>query len=393
MSTTVYAEDDAGLIATTPPSAGQTLSGALLLGCALLALIWANSPWAPQYHALRHLPIGPTTLLYAVNDGLMALFFLMVGLEIKYEIQDGALSSLRQAALPIVGAIGGMLLPALVYVAVARDSEAMRGWGIPMATDIAFALALVAVLRDRVPTGLRVFLAALAIADDIGAVLVIALFYTPAVHMLALGATALLVGALLLMNRKCVSSVWPYLAGGLLLWCAVAVSGIHASIAGVLLAFTIPTRIPTGGAHSVRHRLERGLQWPVTYLILPVFAFANAGVTLPPSFATFASQPALLASALGLVVGKPLGITGAAWLAVRAGWASLPAGADWPRVFGVAALGGIGFTMSLFIAALAFGEGVLLDAAKVGVLAGSLVAGSAGALLLISRHGKTSPAA
>lgn len=393
MSTTVSENDDAGLIATTPPSARQTLSGALLLGCALLALIWANSPWAPQYHALWHRPLGPTTLLHAVNDGLMALFFLMVGLEIKYEIQDGALSSLRQAALPIVGAIGGMLLPALVYIAVARDSEAIRGWGIPMATDIAFALAIVAVLRDRVPTGLRVFLAALAIADDIGAVLVIALFYTPAVHLLALAATALLVGALLLMNRKCVSSVWPYLAGGLLLWCAVAVSGIHASIAGVLLAFTIPTRIPTGGAHSVRHRLERGLQWPVTYLILPVFAFANAGVTLPPSFATFASQPALLASALGLVVGKPLGITGAAWLAVRAGWASLPVGADWPRVFGVAALGGIGFTMSLFIAALAFGEGVLLDAAKVGVLAGSLMAGSAGAVLLIWRHRKTTPAA
>ena len=378
---------------TTPPD-GQAISGVLLLACALTALAWANSSWAAQYHALWHLPLGPTTLLHGVNDGLMALFFLMVGLEIKHEIQGGALSTVRQAALPVVGAIGGMLVPALVYVAVARDSDALRGWGIPMATDIAFALGIVALLRDRVPAGLRVFLAALAIADDIGAVLVIALFYTPSVNTVALGATALIMGALLLLNTKRVQALWPYLAGGLLLWVAVYSSGIHASIAGVLLAVTIPARGANGEAQgsapSVQHRLEHGLHWPVTYLIVPIFAFANAGVTLPANIGAFASQPAVLASALGLVIGKPLGITGAAWLAVRAGWAALPDGADWPRVIGVAALGGIGFTMSLFIAALAFGESALLDAAKLGVLVGSLVAGGFGALLLLSRHGKTS---
>ena len=390
MSTPVYAADDAGMISTTPPPAAQTLSGVLLLSGALLALGWANSPWASQYYALWRLPLGSTTLLHAVNDGLMALFFLMVGLEIKNEVQGGALTSLRQAALPIVGAIGGMVVPALVYVALARDAETLRGWGIPMATDIAFALGIVALLRDRVPTGLRVFLAALAIVDDIGAVLVIALFYTPEVNGVALSAMALLTGGLLFMNTKRVQAMWPYLVGGLLLWTAVYVSGIHASIAGVLLAFTIPARkLAGGGAPSVQHRLERGLHWPVTYLILPIFAFANAGVTLPGNLVDFASQPAVLATAFGLVIGKPLGITGAAWLAVRAGWAALPDGGDWPRMIGVAALGGIGFTMSLFIAALAFGDGALLDAAKLGVLVGSLVAGSGGALLLFSLHNKT----
>lgn len=377
---------------TTPPPSQHAVSGVLLLACALLALAWANSPWAQQYHALWHLPLGSTTLLHVVNDGLMALFFLMVGLEITHEVQVGALTSLRQAALPIVGAVGGMAVPALVFVALARDSTAVRGWGIPMATDIAFALGIVALLRDRVPAGLRVFLAALAIVDDIGAVLVIALFYTPDVNGVALGATAVLIGGLLFMNTKRVQALWPYLLGGLLLWGAVFASGIHASIAGVLLAVTIPARQPAAGASSVQHRLEQGLHWPVTYLIVPLFAFANAGVTLPEHIGAFATQPAVLATALGLVIGKPLGITGAAWLAVRAGWATLPDGADWPRVIGVAALGGIGFTMSLFIAALAFGESALLDAAKVGVLAGSLVAGSLGALLLCSRHRKSSAA-
>lgn len=376
--------DDAGMISTSPPPAGQAVSGVLLLGCALLALGWANSSWSAQYFALWHLPLGSTTLLHGVNDGLMALFFLLVGLEIKHEIQGGALSSLQQAALPVVGAVGGMVVPALVFVAVARDSDAMRGWGIPMATDIAFALGIVALLRERVPTGLRIFLAALAIADDIGAVLVIALFYTPSVYAAALGATALIMIALLLMNRMRVSTLWPYLLGGALLWYAVYSSGIHASIAGVLLAATIPAR----GEHSVQHRLERGLYWPVTFLIVPIFAFANAGVALPENIAAFATQPAVVATTLGLALGKPLGITGAAWLAVRLGWASLPEGADWVRVIGVAALGGIGFTMSLFIAALAFGEGALLDAAKLGVLAGSLIAGGGGALLLYARHAR-----
>ncbi len=373
-----HAIDDDGLISTAPPPASAAISGALLLVCALVALLWANSPWAGLYHSFWHAPIGSTTLVHAVNDGLMALFFLMVGLEIKHELQDGALSSVRQAALPVVGAIGGMVVPALIFAMIASGTSAIRGWGIPMATDIAFALGIVALLKDRVPTGLRVFLAALAIADDIGAVLVIALFYTPTVSVAALGATALIMIALVLLNMRGVRALWPYVVGGLLLWYAVYVSGIHASIAGVLLAFTIPAR----GAHSVQSRMEHLLHAPVAFFVVPVFALANAGVTLPANLADFAVQPAVIATAVGLMLGKPLGITGAAYIAVRAGWASLPTGATFSRVLGVSALGGIGFTMSLFIAALAFGEGLLLDAAKVGVIAGSLIAGTAGALII-----------
>ncbi len=366
-----HSTDDDGLISVAPPPASAAISGALLLLCALVALVWANSPWADAYQRFWHAPIGSTTLVHAVNDGLMALFFLVVGLEIKHELQDGALSSMRQAALPVVGAIGGMVVPALIYAAIARDTDAMRGWGIPMATDIAFALGIVALLKDRVPAGLRVFLAALAIADDIGAVLVIALFYTPTVSVSALGATALLIVALTAMNWRGVRSLWPYVVGGVMLWYAVFASGIHASIAGVLLAFTIPAR----GEHSVQKRLEHLLHAPVAFFVVPIFALANAGVALPDNLAAFAVQPAVIASAMGLMLGKPIGITGAAYIAVRAGWASLPEGATFARVLGVAALGGIGFTMSLFIAALAFGEGLQLDAAKVGVIAGSLIAG------------------
>ncbi len=369
---------DDGLIDEKAPPPSQALSGLLLLGCALLALVWANSPWRETYHALNHLPVAGLSLQHFINDALMAVFFLVVGLEIKHEIQDGALSSMRKAALPVVGAVGGMVLPASIYLLVAGGTDAHAGWGIPMATDIAFALGIVALLGNRVPSGLRIFLAALAIADDIGAVLVIAFFYTPSVNTRALGVTVLLVLALLELNRRRVGALWPYALLGLALWFAVFRSGIHASIAGVLLAFTVPSK----GPGCVQERFEHHLNWPVTYLIVPLFALANAGVTLPDDVASFARQPAVSAAALGLVIGKPLGIFGAAWLAVRLRWADLPDDADWYRVFGVAALGGIGFTMSLFIAALAFGENAQLDAAKIGVLSGSLVTGIGGAVML-----------
>lgn len=377
--TTQYANPiEDGLIDEKAPPPSQALSGLLLLGCALVALLWANSPWRESYHALNHLPVGGLSLQHFINDALMAVFFLVVGLEIKHEIQDGALSSMRKAALPVVGAVGGMVLPAAIYLMVAGGTDAHAGWGIPMATDIAFALGIVALLGDRVPAGLRIFLAALAIADDIGAVLVIAFFYTPTVSARALGVTVLLMLALLELNRRRVGAIWPYAVLGLALWLAVFKSGIHASIAGVLLAFTVPSK----GPDCVQERLEHHLNWPVTYLIIPLFALANAGVTLPDDLASFARQPAVSAAALGLVIGKPLGIFGAAWLAVRFRWADLPADADWYRVFGVATLGGIGFTMSLFIAALAFGENAQLDAAKIGVLSGSLITGIAGAVML-----------
>jgi NhaA family Na+:H+ antiporter len=375
-----------GLISASPLKPSQSLSGLLLLAATIVAMIWANSSGRDSYHALWELPIAGMSLHHVINDALMALFFLMVGLEIKHELQEGALSSVRQAALPIVGAIGGMLVPAAIYVAIAAGSPAARGWGIPMATDIAFALGIMALLGDRVPAGLRIFLAALAIADDIGAVLVIGLFYTSNIAIGAIAAVLGLVGLLFLCNRRGVRSPWPYIALGVLLWVAVYQSGVHASIAGVLLAFTIPAR----GASSVEHTLEHALQFPVSYGVVPLFALANAGVALPHDLGAIMASTASVATAAGLLIGKPFGIAGAAWLAVRMRWASLPVGGTWIGLIGVSLLGGIGFTMSLFVAALAFGNSAHLDAAKLGVLSGSLCAGVCGAAVLIGGARATS---
>lgn len=370
--------DEEGYVSEKAPPPSQAFSGLLLLVCAAIALAWANSGWQDSYHQALHAELLGWSAQHVINDGLMAVFFLLVGLEIKHELQDGALSSVRKAALPVVGAAGGMLLPAAIFTLVAAGTPAARGWGIPMATDIAFALGIVALLGDRVPAPLRIFLAALAIADDIGAVIVIAIFYTPSVATIALAATVGIMLVLFWLNRRQVHAVWPYLAGGVLLWIAVYASGVHASIAGVLLAFTIPSR----GHDSVQHRIEQVLARPVNFGIVPVFALANAGVTLPADIAAFATQPAVTATALGLFIGKPLGIFGAAWIAVKARWAELPASCSWSGLFGVSILGGIGFTMALFIAGLAFGDSPQLDAAKIGVLAGSLLTGIVGAAFL-----------
>lgn len=369
---------DDTFISPESPGPSQSLSGVLLLLSSAVALAWANSPWQSSYHALWHTPVAGWSLQHVVNDGLMALFFLLVGLEIKHELQDGALSSWRKASLPVVGAFGGMVVPAALYATIARGTDATAGWGIPMATDIAFALGIIALLGDRVPAGLRIFLAALAIADDIGAVLVIAVFYTPTVSIGALIAAAMVMGVLLVLNARGVGTTWPYVVLGGALWVAVYLSGIHASIAGVLLSLAIPAR----GLQNVQDRLEAMLQHPVTYGVVPIFALANAGVTFPAEFGTFLTQPAVVGASLGLILGKPIGIVGASWLAVRFGIAQLPEDADWPRLVGVAILGGIGFTMSLFIATLAFGESTQLDAAKVGVFAGSLITGVGGAAFL-----------
>ncbi len=322
------------------------------------------------------------SLHHVINDVLMTLFFLMVGLEIKFELQEGALASVRHAALPIIGAVGGMLLPAGIYATLAFGTPAVHGWGIPMATDIAFAIGIMALLGDRVPPGLRIFLAALAIVDDLGAVLVIGLFYTAAISVAALVGVLAILAALMACNRRGVKRVWPYVLLGILLWVAVHRSGIHASIAGVLLAFTIPAR----GASSVEHKIERALQFPVSYVIIPLFGLANAGVSIPNDLLGLVADPAALATATGLVVGKPLGIAGAAWLAVRVRWASLPADASWHGLVSVSVLGGIGFTMSLFVANLAFGTSTYLDAAKLGILGGSSLAGIIGALLILFRR-------
>jgi NhaA family Na+:H+ antiporter len=403
--------------------------GIVLLVCTAAALAWANSPWAESYGQLweRKVAIGTPgfgltmSLHHWINDGLMAVFFFMVGLEIKRELLVGELSTLRSAAFPIAGALGGMLVPATLYAAINAGGPGAAGWGIPMATDIAFALGVLALLGPRVPLALKVFLAALAIVDDIGAVLVIALFYTAELSVGALGWAGGVLALLVLANRAGVRHPAVYALAGAALWVAVLQSGIHATIAGVLLAMTIPSRIRldagafldrarraieqfergSGGTGSILtntaqqeaiQRLERAcegaqapllkleekLHAPVAFVVMPVFALANAGVRLEREVASLVTEPISLGVIVGLVVGKPLGITLFAWLAVRAGLAARPAEAAWRAIHGAGWLAGIGFTMSIFIAGLAFPDPGSLTAAKLGILAASLLAGGVG---------------
>ena len=367
----------------------QSAAGLTLMAAALLALIIANSPWGHGYEALLHGPLGPLTLSHWINDGLMAIFFLLVGLEIKREGLDGQLSSWPRRILPGIAALAGMICPALVYLSFNRGPAA-SGWAIPAATDIAFALAVIRLVGDRVPASLRVFLAALAIIDDLGAVLVIALFYTSGVSGIDLAGAALMLAALVALNRMGVRRLSPYLVLGLILWVFMLRSGIHATVAGVLLAFAMPmTRTAAAPeddrtvADSPLHRLERALHAPVGLLIVPLFGLANAGVPVLGLPRAAWLSPVTLGVAGGLVIGKPLGVFGAMTIATRLGLADRPAHAGVAQRVGVALLCGIGFTMSIFITLLAFpGDAALQAQARLGVLLGSFVAGAAGYITL-----------
>ncbi len=418
----------------------QTLGGVLLLVATTIALLWANSPWSETYAQVWRTPItvGVGTFVLAkplhlwVNDGLMAMFFFVVGLEIKRELLAGELSDPRLAILPIFAAAGGMLVPAAVYLSLNTHGEAVSGWGIPIATDIAFALGILALLGKRVPFALKVFLVTLAIVDDLGAVLVIALFYTSTISLENLAVGALFLIALIGANRAGIRHPVVYATlgvGGL--WLAFLLSGVHATVAGVLVAMTIPacprighrelvdkanylirqfdTHGETGStvlanpkqaeaataletasdlAQTPLQRLEHSLQPWVTLGVMPVFALANAGVDLSGDVLEALTHPVALGIALGLMVGKQLGITVFSWVAVKANLASLPEGVGWRHIYGASWLGGIGFTMSLFIAGLAFGESSLLPLAKVGILSASVLAGIAGWLILRGAGGK-----
>lgn len=393
---------------------GESFAGLLLVGTALIAFIWANSPWRETYFAAQHthlaLSLGDArldlSLEHWVNDGLMAVFFLLVGLEIKRELLIGELSSRRRVALAVAAALGGMLVPAALYTALNVGGPGRSGWGVPMATDIAFALGVLALLGPRVPLGLKVFLTALAIVDDLGAVLVIALFYTSGLNLTFLTLAALTWGAALYAGRRRAFSLKLYGVLGVLLWFFVLQSGLHATIAGVLLAFAVPIRKPNPAgylaalteaakpgrgelvgarlrdledllerAQSPLHRLEHALHPFVTFLVLPVFALTNAGV--PVAAGGFGSVS--LGVLLGLLLGKPLGVVGGAWLAVRMGMASLPRRVNWGHMVGAGLLAGIGFTMSLFVSNLAFDDPALLTQAKLGVLLASALAALLGA--------------
>ena len=366
----------------------EASGGLVLMAVALLAIVVANSGMGPAYFATLGAYLGPLSVQHWINDALMALFFLLVGLEIKREMLDGQLSSWPRRVLPGVAAAGGMFAPAMIYVAFNIDNPAaLRGWAIPSATDIAFALGVLSLLGPRVPASLKVFLAALAIIDDLGAVIVIAVFYTAGVSLPDLAGAAAVTALLAFLNRRGVNSLLPYTLLGVALWVLVLRSGVHATLAGVVMALTIPIKLTPAqpearAAESPLHRLEHALQKPVAFLIVPIFGFANAGVSFAGVTAAAFGDPLTLGVAAGLVAGKLLGVFGSVAVMVRSGLSDLPAGASWGQMLGVSLLCGIGFTMSLFIGLLAFDDPDMQTGAKLGIIAGSLVAGLSGYLIL-----------
>lgn len=361
----------------------EQASGIILMLAALLGLMVANSTASGAYFGLLEAKIGGMSVLHWVNDGLMAVFFLFVGLEVKRELLQGELSDNQKRFLPAIAAMGGLALPALIYLLFAgREAPLAQGWAIPAATDIAFALGVLALLGSRVPVSLKIFLTALAIMDDLAVIIVIALFYTEQIQWLyVVPAVATMVG-LFYLNIKNESRHWPYLLLGALLWFFVLKTGIHATLAGVVLAFAMPLRTDDTIAEPLLLTWEHALALPVAFVVLPIFGFANAGV----SFAGFTLgslfSPVVLGVAAGLFVGKQLGVFATVWLLVKCRLAKLPEGATWLQLYGVALLCGIGFTMSLFISLLAFSDPALQDQAKIGVFLGSILAGVSGFLLL-----------
>ena len=363
-------------------------AGLLLLAAAGLALLLANSPFAGAYHHLLEMRFGPALPRLGVMnvhqwiaDGAMAVFFLLVGLEVKREWLEGRLSTAAERRLPILGAAAGMALPALVYIGVIGfDPELMRGWAIPAATDIAFAIGVLAILGRHAPPSVKLLLVTLAIIDDIGAVIVIALAYTADLDVAALTAALVLAAAMAAMGQFGVRRLWPFLIGSVILWLLVLASGVHPTIAGVLAALTIP--LGKGEAHSPLKKLEHAIHPWVMFGVVPLFGLASAGVALSGGVGALV-QPLPLAILIGLFLGKQLGVFAAVWATVRSGLAPMPAGTSWRQLYGAATLCGIGFTMSLFIGALAFpGDPARIDAAKLGTLAGSLLSAIVGYLIL-----------
>lgn len=364
--------------------AAESAGGLVLMAAALAGLLIANSPWADSYFSILHTRLIGLSIEHWINDGLMAVFFMLVGLEIKREMLAGQLVSWGQRALPGFAALGGMVVPGLIYVAINwGNPETISGWAIPAATDIAFALGILSLLGKRVPVSLKIFLSALAILDDLGAVLIIALFYTSDLSLSMLLAALLALLVLVALNRLGVRKLSPYLAVGFLLWFFMLQSGVHATLAGVALALCIPLGKPEEEAQSPLLYLEEKLHPWVAFAVVPVFGFANAGVSLSGITMRNLIDPIPLGVALGLLVGKQIGIFGLASLAIRLGLAKLPEGSNWLQIYGIAILCGIGFTMSLFIGALAFPESPhLVDEVKVGVLIGSILSAVLAVLVL-----------
>ncbi len=371
--------------------ASSNAGGIMLFLCVILSMIIANSPLAAALQNLLDLPLGFETesihlkysVLLWINDGLMAVFFLLVGLEIKREIVEGELSSPKKASLPILCAIGGAVVPALIYLSFNAGQETASGWGIPMATDIAFALAVINLLGNRIPSSLKIFLAALAIVDDLIAILVIAFFYSSGIELTYLYYAVAGMVVLILMNKLNVLNPYLYLIPGVFIWYFIHHSGIHATIAGVLVAMTIPTN--DTAIESPLERLEHALTKPVNFLIIPLFAFANTNITLEKEMLGGLTSGLGLGISLGLLVGKPIGILLTSFLCTKAKLSSLPEGSNWKHIIGVGLLAGIGFTMSIFIAILSFNDPEHVSEAKLSILLTSLLAGVFGYLALNSK--------
>jgi NhaA family Na+:H+ antiporter len=365
---------------------GEESSGVILIFATIVSLILANSAFGHTWIHFWHYEFGPESIglkLKAdhwINDGLMAVFFLYVGLEIKREIIEGELSSIKKSFLPIFAAVGGMIVPALIYAVFNFNTPLRSGCGVPMATDIAFAIGILALLGNRVPFSLKVMLTALAIVDDLGAIIVIAIFYTSDLNEMNIAIALGIIGLLALMNRMGVKSLPLYLFIGLFLWYFTLKSGVHATIAGVALAMTLP--LGKGRQDSSAEHLLHSLIKPVNFFIMPVFALANTGFVLPESVLEVFSSSASIGIMLGLYLGKPIGIASFSYISVKLGLSNLPAGSNWKQIIGVGFLGGIGFTMSIFIALLAFNDESVQDFAKFSVLSGSLIAGITGYLIL-----------
>ena len=368
----------------------EASAGLVLMGVAVFAVIAANTALSPFYEGFlgTYISVGVGSFEIAkpallwINDGLMAIFFFLVGLEIKREVLAGELSSFDKAVLPVLAAIGGMLVPGLVFFAInAGTPENLNGWAIPTATDIAFALGILALLGSRAPVTLKIFLLAIAIIDDLGAIIIIAVFYTSELSTNALTLSMLGFALAAALNRMGVRKAAPYVLIGIFMWVCVLKSGVHATLAGVLIALTIPMKAPDH-EKTLLHRMEKGLHYWVAFLILPVFAFANAGVSLQNVALADLLQPLPLGIAAGLFIGKQLGVLGFTWIGVKSGLAKLPMGVEWRHVYGVACLTGVGFTMSLFIGSLAFGADETMNAVRLGVISGSILSGLLGFAVL-----------
>lgn len=361
----------------------EKAGGIVLIACTAISLLLANSPAGEGYRALWHVELAGMSLEHWINDGLMAVFFLFIGLELERELYNGELSNPRKALLPIVAAVGGVIAPALIHFSFNAGSATQAGIGIPMATDIAFALGILSLLGNRVPWSLKVFLAALAVMDDLAAIVVIAIFYTQKLSLIWLGAALAVLAALVVLNRLHVMTLFPYLAGGALMWFLMMKSGVHATIAGVLLAFAIPYSSRRDDQASPSHRLEQFLHKPVAFLILPLFALANTAIVIGADWRADLASDNSVGIIAGLVVGKPLGILILSAVAVALGLCRLPDDIRWPQIAGVGFLGGIGFTMSIFIANLAFtGQPPLVDASKMAILIASCTSAVLGYLWL-----------